>query len=108
MNYIEIENLKSLAKENMAFRQNEISKAKEIIGERLIEFHKIHQQRQIEKAMRHVPQQIKAVKAHAMNEVFKKDLEQLDEDALEVLERVMNYMEKRCISIPMKAAKDSV
>ncbi len=108
VNYIEIENLKSLAKENMAFRQNEISKAKEIIVERLIEFNKIHQQRQIEKAMRHVPQQIKAVKAHAMNEVFKKDLENLDEDALEVLERVMNYMEKRCISIPMKAAKDSV
>jgi len=108
VNYIEIENLKTLAKENMAFRQNEISKAKEIISERLIEFYKIHQQRQIEKAMRHVPQQIKAVKAHAMNEVFKKDLEKLDEDALEVLERVMNYMERRCISIPMKAAKDSV
>lgn len=108
VNYIEIENLKTLAKENMAFRQNEISKAKEIITEKLTEFRKIHRQRQIEKAMRHVPQQIKAVKAHAMNEVFKKDLEKLDEDALEVLERVMNYMERRCISIPMKAAKDSV
>jgi len=58
--------------------------------------------------MRHVPQQIKAVKAHAMNEVFKKDLEKLDDDAIEVLERMMEYMERRCISIPMKAAKDSV
>jgi len=108
VNYIEIENLKNLAKENMAFRQNEISKAKVIITERLAEFHKTHQQRQIEKAMRHVPQQIKAVKTHAMNEVFKKDLEKLDDDALEVLERMMEYMERRCISIPMKAAKDSV
>lgn len=108
INYIEIEDLKTLAKENLAFRQKEIIKAKEIIDENLLSFHKIHRQRQIEKAMRHVPAQIKEIKSHAMNEVFKKDIEGLDENALEVLERVLTYMEKRCISIPMKAAKDSV
>ena len=108
INYIEIEDLKTLAKENLAFRQKEIFKAKEIIDENLLSFHIIHQQRQVEKAMRHVPAQIKEVKSHAMNEVFKKDIESLDENAQEVLERVLTYMEKRCISIPMKAAKDSV
>ncbi|MEM6966242.1 MAG: glutamyl-tRNA reductase [Bacteroidota bacterium] len=108
VNYIEIENLKNLASENLAFRQKEISKAREIIDEQLTSFGKIHQQRQIEKAMRHVPEQIKAVKSHAMNQVFKKDLENLDKDALDILERMMSYMERRCISIPMKAAKESI
>lgn len=108
VNYIEIEDLRSLAKENLSFRQKEISSAQEIIGANLAKFQKTHQQRQITKAMRHVPQKIKAVKAHAMNEVFKKDVEELDENAREVLERVLSYMEKRCISIPMEAAKNTV
>lgn len=108
VNYIEIEDLRSLAKENMSFRQKEISSAQKIIESNLVKFQKIHQQRQITKAMSHVPKKIKAVKAHAMNEVFKKDVDELDENAREVLERVLSYMEKRCISIPMEAAKNTV
>ena len=108
VNYIEIEDLRSLAKENMGFRQKEISSAQKIIESNLVKFQKTHQQRQITKAMSHVPKKIKAVKAHAMNEVFKKDVDELDENAREVLERVLSYMEKRCISIPMEAAKNTV
>ncbi len=108
VNYIEIEDLRSLAKENMSFRQKEISSAQKIIESNLVKFQKTHQQRQITKAMSHVPQKIKAVKAHAMNEVFKKDVDELDANAREVLERVLSYMEKRCISIPMEAAKNTV
>lgn len=108
VNYIEIEDLRSLAKENMSFRQKEISSAQKIIEANLVKFQKTHQQRQITKAMSFVPQKIKAVKAHAMNEVFKKDVDELDENAREVLERVLTYMEKRCISIPMEAAKNTV
>jgi glutamyl-tRNA reductase len=40
-----------------------------------------------------------------MTEVFKKDIESLDENARLLLERMMTYMEKKCIGIPMKAAK---
>lgn len=108
VNFIEIEDLRSLAKENMGFRQKEISSAQKIIEKNLVKFQKTHQQRQITKAMSHVPQKIKAVKAHAINEVFKKDVDELDENAREVLERVLSYMEKRCISIPMEAAKNTV
>jgi len=108
VNYIEIEDLRSLAKENMGFRQKEISSAQKIIEANLVKFQKTHQQRQITKALSHVPKKIKAVKAHAMNEVFKKDVDELDENAREVLERVLTYMEKRCISIPMEAAKNTV
>lgn len=108
VNYIEIEDLRCLAKENLSFRQKEISSAQKIIESNLVKFQKTHQQRQITKAMRHVPQKIKAVKSHAMNEVFRKDVADLDENAREVLERVLSYMEKRCISIPMEAAKNTI
>ena len=71
-----------------------------------VEDFKIHfQQRQIELAMKDIPIRIKAIKQKAMDEVFKKDLEQLDDKSLALMERMMTYMEKKCISIPMKVAK---
>jgi glutamyl-tRNA reductase len=70
-------------------------------------FQMIYRQRQIEKAMQYIPKEIKAVRSHAMNTVFKKELENIDEQSRDLLERMMFYMERRCISIPMQAAKNT-
>lgn len=106
INYIEIDNLKALARENMAFREREVSKAKQIIIEEVNDFEVQYKQRQIEKAMRQIPVQIKEVKSRAINQVFRNEVETLDENTRELLERMMNYMEKKCISIPMTIARD--
>ena len=106
MNYIEIDTLRALARENMAFREREVTKAKQIIIEEVNEFEMEYKQRQIEKAMRQIPVQIKEVKSRAVNQVFHKELSNLDETSRELLERMMTYMEKKCISIPMTIAKD--
>ena len=108
VHYIEIDGLKLLAKENMAFRIKEIESARELIAVKISEFQSLFQQRQIEKAMRKVPAQIKEIKAHAMDSVFKKEVEELDESTLALVNRMMSYMEKRCIAIPMEAAKKVV
>ena len=105
--YIEVESLRQLAKDNLAFRKKEVEKAKEILQKKLTAFQVIHRQRQLEYALRDVPNQIQAVKSHAMNEVFKKDLEGLDDNARAVVSNILTYMEKRCISIPMLAAKSA-
>jgi len=76
-----------------------------LLERHLEEFEITYRQRQITRAMQNVPTEIKAVKEHAMTEVFKKDIESLDENARLLLERMMTYMEKKCIGIPMKAAK---
>lgn len=104
VNYVEIEDLRTLAKANMKFRENEVVKGRTMIQRKLDEFGTLHQQRQIEKAMKDVPTKIKAVKSHAINKVFKKDLENVDEETKALIERMMTYMEKQCIGIPMKAA----
>ena len=57
-------------------------------------------------AINRVPEAIKAVKSHAMNEVFAKELRDLNPESRQLLERMMDYMERRCISIPMQAAKE--
>ena len=104
---IEIDGLRELAAQNMDFRRNEISLAQTIINDELNNFHNIFQQRKIEKALQHVPTQIKAVREHAINSVFKKEIAGLDSESKDLMERMMAYMEKQCISIPMKAAIDS-
>jgi len=106
--YIEIEGLRVLANENLAFRRQEVVKAKELIQAEVKAFHPIYKQRKLERALQHIPKEIKAIKAHAMNEVFKKELDSLDDDTKALLERMMLYMEKRCIGIPMKAAKEAM
>ena len=108
INYIEIENLKQLAEQNLAFRKQEVGKAKILLQRQINEFQKIYQQRQITKALQSVPSEIKAIKEKALNEVFKKDLESLDDNTKALFEKMMTYMEKKCISVPMKAAKELI
>jgi len=108
INYIEIEDLKQLAEQNLAFRKQEVGKAKILLQNQINEFQKVFQQRQITKALQSVPSEIKAIKEKALNEVFKKDLDNLDDNTKALFEKMMTYMEKKCISVPMKAAKELI
>lgn len=56
--------------------------------------------------MREVPQKVKEIKSLALNEVFAQEVNSLDSDARAVLEKVMCYMEKKYIKVPMVMAKD--
>ena len=56
--------------------------------------------------MRTIPERVKEIRATAINEVFTKDLEQLDENSKEVIEKILNYMEKKYVSVPMLVAKE--
>ncbi|MFT6359116.1 MAG: glutamyl-tRNA reductase [Saprospiraceae bacterium] len=106
--YIEIEGLKALAHENHNFRKLEITKANKLIDQQLLKFKETYQHRQIARAMSRVPAEIKAVKQKALNEVFQDDLANLDADTRQLFETMMDYMEKKCIGIPMRAAKEAV
>ncbi len=106
--HINIEILKELADLNLSLRKQEIGIAKILLTDQFKSFEEAFQWRQIEKAMRHVPEQVKEIKERAMKEVFKKDLEELDDKSRALIEEMMTYMEKKCISIPMKAAKELV
>ena len=56
--------------------------------------------------MREVPNKVKEIKATAMNEVFKKELNNLDDASRETLEKILGYMEKKYMSMPMLMAKE--
>lgn len=104
--YIEIEGLRSLAQENLAFREEEVEKAKILLIKHIEAFPALYRQRQMTRALSRVPDEIKAVKTKALNEVFRKDVEQLDAPTRALLEKMMTYMEQKCIAVPMKVARE--
>ena len=104
--YYGMEQIKQWASENLQFREQAIADCTPIIQSGLREFEKVHKERQIEKAMVSIPETIKEIRNTALGSVFAKDLETLDDHSREVLEKIVNYIEKKYISIPMKMAKD--
>ncbi|MCP4441577.1 MAG: glutamyl-tRNA reductase [Aureispira sp.] len=103
--YIEIEGLKEMARANLAFREQEVTKAAVLLEEEIELFKTIFKERQVERALRDVPTQIKAIKNHALSNVFQKEFDTLDQTSQELVERMMEYMERRCIAIPLQVAK---
>lgn len=104
--FIEVRSLQEIANQNMQERYQELVHAELIIEQNINEFKPLLKQRRIELAMREVPLKIKEIRSVAVNSVFADDLEQLDSNSREVLEKIMNYMEKKYISVPMIMAKE--
>jgi glutamyl-tRNA reductase len=90
----------------MDFRKQELSHCYEIIDHSLSKFRTTAATRKIELAMQEVPEKVRSIKQNAMNNVFAKDIELLDDKSKEVLEKIFNYVEKRYIAEPMKLAKE--
>ncbi|QNL49997.1 glutamyl-tRNA reductase [Olivibacter sp. SDN3] len=106
MHYIEVSGLQAIANKNLQERYNELIHAERIIESNIAEFMPILKQRKVELAMRCVPEKVKEIKSFALNTVFANELNTLDANSREVLEKVINYMEKKYISVPMIMAKE--
>lgn len=104
--HISVELLQKISNENLKERSKEIQHVEEILSEALFEFKHIYQVRSIELAMRDVPNKVKEIKATAINEVFKNEMSMLDDDSRETLEKILGYMEKKYMSMPMLMAKE--
>ncbi len=103
--YIDIESLKKQAIENLSKRESEVEVCKAIIDSKVEEFKHLFEERRIELAFGEIPKQIKSIKETALNEVFAKDLNQLNSESKEVLEKVLSYMEKKYNALTIKTAK---
>lgn len=106
VNLIAVNNLQQVAGENLKEREKSIVACEEIVEQKMTEFKKQFRMRQVEVAMQSVPQKVKEIRETAMNSVFAQEIEQLDPQSKELLDKVMNYMEKKYISVPMKMARE--
>lgn len=103
---ISIEVLQRISDSHLEERSQEVMHVERILEEANNEFRNIAKLRAIEIAMRPVPQMVKDIRATAFNEIFKNELDQLDPSSMEILEKVVGYMEKKYMSMPMIMAKE--
>jgi glutamyl-tRNA reductase len=106
VNHISVNLLQKISNENLKVRSKEVDHVEGILMESLLDFKQIQRLRAVEIAMRDVPQKVKDIKSTAINTVFKNDLEALDPNSQEVLAKVIDYMEKKYMSMPMVMAKE--
>jgi glutamyl-tRNA reductase len=98
--------LQKISDQNLKERSNEIAHVEEILLESILNFQHIQKVRSVEIAMREVPKMVKEIRSTAVNEVFKNDLNNLNDESREILEKIIGYMEKKYMSMPMKLAKE--
>jgi glutamyl-tRNA reductase len=103
---INVDSLKEVAEKNLEERKSEMVAANAIIAEAVSEFYSDIKSRKIELALGEVPERIREIKERALSSVFLKEIDSLSPESKEVLEKVLDYMEKKCISIPMQVAKE--
>ena len=106
VHFIEVHSLNEIAKKNMQERYEELVHAEKIIEDNIKGFLSQIRQRRIELAMSEVPQKIKEIRNTALNSVFADEVQGMDQQSREILEKVINYMEKKYISVPMVMAKE--
>jgi len=100
-----VKDLGELAKKNMEERKAEIKLARVIIEESIRDFYTDIKSRKIDIAMSGVPKRMQEIKEQAISSVFHKEIQSLSPGSREVLEKVVDYLEKKYISIPMQLAK---
>lgn len=106
IHYIGLNRLKDQARKNLEERQRELEKCKKIVNEAVTQFGALLREREVERAMAEIPHLVHDIRQKALTEVFARDLAHLDPEARAVLEKVMDYVEKKYISIPIKRAKE--
>ncbi len=102
---ITMKDMKEAAANNLTERKKEIAAATSIIKSAIKEFSSDIRSRKVEIAMREVPVKIKEIKSAAITSVFQREIDALSPGSREVLEKVVDYLEKKYISLPMQMAK---
>ena len=103
---INVEQLKVRAELNLKARSKEINLCLNIIDKQIAKYYLSEKERSLERALSAVPESIKGIRNKAFKEVFVKELKTLDPQAINIVNSLVDYMEKKYISVPMKMAKD--
>lgn len=103
---IGIEDLQATAEANKQEREREIGAAEKIVADNLQVFESLLKHRQVELALKEVPKKVSEIRQAAIGSVFAKELQGMDAATMDILNRVLNYMEKKYIAMPMVIAKD--
>ena len=105
---IGIEELKPIADRNAEGHRAAMGECQRIIEDGMTELTSRLQQREVEMALRELPALLASVRNTALGEVFADELAELDGDTRDLVDRIVAYLEKKYVSVPMKLAREAV
>lgn len=103
--YVGMELLREMAGVHRQHRESARAKAESIIDMKVKIFKNAWHERQIERSLSHLPDEIKAVRDKAVQVVFEKEFAACPAATQELILEMLGYMEKKCIAIPIKTMK---
>ncbi|MEM8583449.1 MAG: glutamyl-tRNA reductase [Bacteroidota bacterium] len=106
--YIDVELLKEEAEKNLQFRTKEIARAREVIERHCDELENIYRQRLLERALSDLPIEVRKIRSRAVDQVFRKELETIDPETRDLIDRIMGYVERKYIGLPMRTAREEL
>ncbi|MEL6629349.1 MAG: glutamyl-tRNA reductase, partial [Bacteroidota bacterium] len=106
--YIDVEQLREEAEKNLQFRTKEIARAREVIERHCDELENIYRQRLLERALSDLPIEVRKIRSRAVDQVFRKELETIDPETRDLIDRIMGYVEKKYIGLPMRTAREEL
>jgi len=104
--YIGLSTLQEISEKNMSTRRQEMDACDAIIEQAIHSFTLLTKERSVELAMGEVPEMVKQIRQQAMEKIFAKDLSILNDQSMAVVEKILDYMEKKYIALPIKKAKE--
>ncbi len=107
VDYIQIDHLRSIAQKNLASRKAEVIKAKHLVHAFVKEFQAAYVDRMVEKAHSIIPLKLNEIRKKATEEVYAKEMATLDENSKEVVEKLLDYMEKKYLALTMASSKEA-
>ena len=105
VDYISVDSVRGLADDNLRKRSGNIAAARIILNSYLDEFKQLWHRRKIERTFGALPVEIKKVKERALNNVYQDAIAELPAKTQSLIHEIADYMEKKCIAVPMKLAK---
>lgn len=108
VDYISVESLREIAKANLKTREKEVFRCEELVEQRLAEFVEVFRTRKLELAMQKVPSIMKEIKTNAIEKAFASRLMTMSDEDREITLEMLNYLEKKYVSVPMKIAKEVI
>lgn len=106
VHYIQVEDLRSKAAENLALREAARHEADLFLNQQMRAFRDLWHQRQVERALQPMVAEIKAIRQRTVTEVFGPQFQQLDPAAQALVQDMLAYMEKKCVAVPMRTVKE--
>ncbi|MFM7103983.1 MAG: glutamyl-tRNA reductase [Flavobacteriales bacterium] len=103
---IRLGEIQEAAEKNLQHRRDMIDQCIPIIESHERELHDDLKVRRVEIAMSAIPESVKDIRKQAVEQIFAKEINDLDDDSRELMLRMLDYMERKYISIPMKLAKE--